>query len=153
MMAVGIAAEGFDAVVACVRGLGFDLIDPGQSLHEFVRNTHLLPCRDPESGMAVEIQFSYFEIQRAAVRRAATVVIEGYRVRFATVEDLILMKVVAGRAQDIEDVKAIYLRNAKRIDALYLSEILATYQQMLDESFVERFEQIKRELARKIGDG
>ncbi len=65
-------------------------------VEEFVKRTWVLPAYDPESGFRVDFIFSWTPYERQAIRRATTKSVEGYAVRFASPEDLIVLKIISG---------------------------------------------------------
>jgi hypothetical protein len=54
--------------------------------------------------------------EAGAIARAVPVELAGVEVPYATAEDLILHKLFAGRARDIEDVRGIVARHSARLD-------------------------------------
>jgi hypothetical protein len=64
-------------------------------------------------------------------------------VRFASVEDLIISKTVAGRPRDLEDVRSILLKKPP-LDLPYIHRWLREFDQSLGESFLQRFEQLRQ---------
>jgi hypothetical protein len=70
----------------------------------FVRQTFVLPVFDGEAGIRDE---------REAIARAVIVELAGVPVPFATAEDLIIQKLLAGRATDLEDAATVVRRKGK----------------------------------------
>ncbi len=87
---------------------------------QFVRETFLLPARDPASGIRVDFIFSTTPYERQAIERAVGVELAGRTVPFATAEDLILHKLFAGRPRDEEDALSVVRRKAGELDWAYL---------------------------------
>ena len=71
------------------------------------------------------------EIGRVALKRAIKVKLFGETVEFPSPEDLLLFKLLAGRALDLMDVKNIYLRQAEKLDRNYL---IKQAQKICDET-------------------
>lgn len=69
----------------------------------FVRDTFVLPARDPRTGIRVDFIFATTAYERQAIARAERVELLGTPVPFATAEDLIVHKLFAGRPHDEED--------------------------------------------------
>jgi len=74
---------------------------------EFVTRHLVLPCEDAGSGVRLDLIFGLSPFERGAIARAQAVEIEGAPVRFVTVEDLLIMKLVAGRPRDLEDARGL----------------------------------------------
>lgn len=62
--------------------------------------------------------------EEAAFRRASIHELFGRRLRFPSAEDLILFKVLAGRAKDILDAQGVARRHHERLDLTYLERTL-----------------------------
>jgi hypothetical protein len=69
-------------------------------------------------------------------------VIEGTTVPVASAEDIIVMKLLAGRPKDVEDVVAIAAAQGERLDIAYIRQTLRELEQALSQSdLVPAFEQ------------
>ncbi|MFC2167262.1 DUF6036 family nucleotidyltransferase, partial [Acidobacteriota bacterium] len=62
-------------------------------------------------------------------------------VRFAALEDLVIHKIIAKRARDIEDIRSILLKNPD-YDTTYIKKWLEEFDKSLDENFGELFENL-----------
>jgi hypothetical protein len=71
----------------------------------FTRQTMVLPCTDPPSGMRVDFILSSSPFAQLAISRARRVKMGDAELRYVSLEDLIIHKLIAGRARDLEDVK------------------------------------------------
>jgi len=100
---LGVDVEAFGRVLDAAGKIGLDPIpeDP----EAFARRTMVLPAKDRDSGIRVDFIFSFLPYERQAIERAKAVPIDGVHVRFASVEDLVIHKMFAGRPRDIEDVR------------------------------------------------
>lgn len=96
----------------------------------FVAETLVLPCDDPSTGLRVDFIFSYEGFERAAIDRAAAVRVGGVDVRFASVEDLVVLKVVAGRPRDLDDIRGVLARHPEA-DLGYVRQWLAEFDAAL----------------------
>ncbi len=110
----------------------------------FVRQTWVLPALDDESGLRVDFIFSWTPYERQAIERARSVVIEGRPVRFAAVEDVILHKLLAGRAQDLEDIRTMLRKQS--VDLEYIRQWSAAFSEVLERDVDQLFEDIYREV-------
>ena len=94
---------------------------------EFVRRTMVLPVEDEKTGIRVDFIFSLTDYERQAIERARKVEIGGGTVDFASQEDLIIHKIFAGRARDIEDAKSVARKN-REPDVDYMRKCLTELQ-------------------------
>ncbi len=109
---------------------------------DFVRATRVLPLTTSRSVRA-DIVFGLLPAERDIVQRATLMDVAGTSVRVASVEDLILMKLVSERERDLEDARRLLHRFGEKIDRGYLeprindlAESLARpeIRRMLDEA-------------------
>jgi len=67
---------------------------------DFARETKVLPAEEEKLKIRVDFIFSFTPYERQAINSAKKVLINGYSVKFASPEDLIIHKMFAGRAID-----------------------------------------------------
>ena len=91
-----------------------------EDMASFARETFVCPLRDRASGIRVDLIFSNTPYEHTAIARAVEVDIGGESVPFASAEDLILLKLFAGRARDLEDARSVVDRQGARLDWPYL---------------------------------
>ena len=72
------------------------------------------------------------------IRRAVVRELEGHRIRLASVEDLLLMKLVADREKDTADVRRLIRRHRNTIDRAYLKPRLEELAEALDRPGIAR---------------
>lgn len=108
----------------------------------FVKDTMVLPTEEKSSGIRVEFIFSNSTYEQEALQRVKKFKVGDVAVSFASLEDVIIHKVVAARPRDIEDVRGILLRNPK-YDSRYIKKWLSAFDQSLGQGCVERFVRLK----------
>lgn len=74
---------------------------------EFARRTRVLLLRHTESGIDIDVILSGLPFEAEAVSRARVHNLGGVRVRLPQVEDLLIMKAVAHRPQDLRDIEGL----------------------------------------------
>ena len=72
----------------------------------FAQETRVLLVRHQESGMDADIVLGLLPFEKEAVARATWVELSGVQVPLPLPEDLIIMKAVAHRPQDLADIEA-----------------------------------------------
>ena len=78
-----------------------------ESALEFARRTRVLLLRHTESGIDIDIILSGLPFEAEAVSRATVHDVGGVRVRLPQVEDLLIMKAIAHRPQDLRDIEGL----------------------------------------------
>jgi hypothetical protein len=122
---LGAGPEGLMRVLAVCRALELEPLpaDP----EDFVRETFVLPAAHRESRQRVDFIFSTTPYERQAIERAVLVELAGVDVPFASAEDLLIHKLFAGRARDLEDAEGVVRRQAGRLDWGYLDRWAAEF--------------------------
>jgi hypothetical protein len=143
-------AAGLEQLESVLQVAAGSNLEPLVNPEEFTARTMVLPCLHRESGIRVDFILSFSPYEREAIERAVGVEVGNSLVRFATAEDLIVHKVLAGRARDLEDVRSILLKNPK-VDRSLITGALASFQESLDQgtTLTDRFDDLCRCLGTK----
>jgi predicted nucleotidyltransferase len=140
---LGIGVEELSRVKKIVRSMGLKILVKNDK--EFVGKTMVLPTMDKVSSIRIDFTFSSSLYERQAIERARDVKLGRTSVRFASLEDLVIHKVIAGRARDLEDVRSILLKNPM-YDLHYIEKWLAEFDKSLGERFLKVFRSIGKEI-------
>jgi len=138
---VGVGPERLSEILEWVTGNGWQVLV--EAPVEFVAKTMVLPCLDPASGIRMNLIFSFSAYEQQALKRARRVPLGGAQVCFASLEDLIVHKVLAGRPRDLEDVRSMLLKN-RTFDLEYVTRWLREFDRSLGEKSLERFEELRQ---------
>jgi len=109
-----------------------------QSPQKFVEATYVLPAVDERSEVRIDFIFSDTSYERQSIKRSKVIEIGNQRVRFASLEDVIIQKVIAGRDRDLEDVSIMLMKNP-RPDMRYIKKWLGEFEKALGVVLVRRF--------------
>ncbi len=140
-IALGITTEKLDQLLEIIEAIQLKpLVDP----HDFTLQTMVLPCEDPQNHIPVDFIFSFSPYERQAMDRVRLVDMEGVNVKFASAEDLVIHKVFAGRARDMEDAKAVLIKNPE-MDLPYIRHWLDELSTATGECFTDRFNDVLEE--------
>jgi hypothetical protein len=74
---------------------------------EFAHRSRVLLLRHTGSGIDVDVIFGGLPFERAAVEKSAAHHIGSLQVRLPRVEDLLVMKAIARRPKDVEDIRGL----------------------------------------------
>ena len=143
---LGIGPEKLTSVLALAECLHLKvLVDDAEA---FARKTMVLPLLEEKSGIRIDLIFSFSPYEQQAIRRARSIsfdTADATPVFFASLEDLLIHKIIAGRPRDIEDIKSILLKNPA-YDGMYVSSWLEDFDKGLDTSYLDLFRSITKEL-------
>ena len=140
---LGVGPERLSELLEWVRGSGWQVLVEAPA--QFVGKTMVLPCLEPVSGIRIDLIFSFSPYEQQALKRARRVLLGGTQVCFASLEDLIIHKVLAARPRDLEDLRNVLLKN-RAFDLEYVHRWLREFDRDLGERSLERFEEARRAL-------
>ncbi|MGH7470968.1 MAG: nucleotidyl transferase AbiEii/AbiGii toxin family protein [Longimicrobiales bacterium] len=119
------------------------------NIESFVRETFVLPAADPVTGIRVDLIFSTTPYEAQAIGHALLINLAGEAIPFATAEDLILHKLFAGRARDLEDVSGIIQRQSTTLDWDYIQTWALEFSAVPGrEAMVDTLEALRRQARR-----
>jgi hypothetical protein len=136
---LGAGVERLDEVLKLVDSTGWKVLTPSPS--DFVLKTMVLPCQDEASGVRLDLIFSFSPYERQAMDRVRRFSFLGKEVCFASPEDLIIHKMVAGRPRDWEDVRVVQLKNPG-MDRVYIEKWLREFEKTMDRPLLENWKNI-----------
>jgi len=138
---LGVDSDQFETIAEVCRDVDLRIL-PAEP-KAFATQTKVLPAEDAVTKLRVDFVFSFTPYEQQALKRTKEVKLAGYPVRFASCEDVIIHKMIAGRAVDAEDVKSILIKNRDRIDLGYVKEWLGQFDEIEEYSgVIERFEKL-----------
>jgi predicted nucleotidyltransferase len=143
---LGISTDRISDIVKLCQSAKLKILP--EDYKDFVNKTFVLPVKDKTTGIRVDFVFSFTPYEQQAIKRAKKVTIDKKSINFASVEDVIIHKIFAGRARDLEDVKNIILKNSE-IDRRYITKWLFEFDKTSKGSdFTDIFKKVKKEMKR-----
>jgi hypothetical protein len=140
---LGMGVNGLDKIKKIIKAIGLKILVEKEK--GFVERNMVLPTIDKKSGIRVDFIFSFSSYARQAIERGKDIKLGRTLVKFASLEDVVIHKVIAGRARDLEDVKSILLKNLK-YDLVYIEKWLEEFDKSLGDRFLKIFGEIKKGL-------
>jgi hypothetical protein len=98
----------------------------------FADQTRVLPL-ETRAGVRIDVVFGLLPFEHDAIERAVVRTIGGTPVRFASAEDLVLLKIISERPRDRDDVDQILRRQRDALDRAYLDPRIDELAQILDQ--------------------
>ena len=141
---LGVGVRELNKLKETISSLGLKILVERDE--EFVERNMVLPTLDEKSGIRVDFIFSFSLYERQAIERGKDIKLGRSMVRFASLEDVVIHKVIAGRARDLEDIKSILLKNQK-YDSDYIEKWLKEFDKSLTEQFLKIFREIKEKIS------
>jgi hypothetical protein len=137
-----IDAQGLD-VNDALEVLGRHGFEPRiERADEFARQRLVLLLSHRQSGVRLDLSLAWLPFERDALARASTFDFGGVVVRVVTVEDLIVLKAVAWRHRDQDDIERLLIRHGRSVDLQQIRAALVQLFGMLEEP--ERLEDFNR---------
>jgi hypothetical protein len=125
---------------------GFELREADEA---FVRTTRVLPVLHRSTGFPADVVLGGPGLEEAFLERAAIRQIQGLRVPVAAAEDLVAMKVLAGRRKDEEDVIAILSAQSGKLNVDLIRKTLTDLSEALaQDDLLPLFERLLEEASR-----
>jgi len=100
----------------------------------FVRTTRVLPILHVSTSVPADLVLAGPGLEDAFLERAVTHELGGISVPVASAEDLIVMKILAGRDKDLDDVAAILAARGAELDKRSVSKTLTMVEAALGQS-------------------
>ena len=138
---VGIELDEALRLLARLPSSPFQPLFPG--VEEVLRASFLLPLRHSVTQVAVDIAVGLSGFEHQAIARATAVVLSGVSIPVVSAEDLILMKLLAGRPRDTDDIRNIMLRQGPALDWSYLLEVGRQLQQAVDQDLLSELQRLQ----------
>jgi hypothetical protein len=123
-------------LVAALQAAGFAL--RAADVEGFVERTRVVPLLHAGSAMPVDIVLAGPGLEELFLQRAQEHIIEGIAIPVACREDIVTMKILAGRSKDLDDVVAILAasQDAAGDDAIRIEMIRETLR-LLEEALAQ----------------
>ena len=105
---LGVDIDKLKNIISLAGGLALKILP--ENVETFVRETMVLPVVHEKTGIRIDFIFSFSPYEQQAIVKARKIRMLDRDVCFASPEDVVIHKIVAGRPRDIEDVRGILLK-------------------------------------------
>lgn len=106
---LGVSVNKLNELLSIIKKI--ELLPLPENIKKFAEKTFVLPVEDAKTNIRVNFIFSQTSYEKQAIKRANIVNLKNAILKFASIEDLIIHKIFAGRPRDLEDVKSIIIKN------------------------------------------
>jgi hypothetical protein len=112
-------------------------------VEEFVARAHVIPFLHRKTGIPLDMVMAASGLEQEFLARATLVDVGGVRVPVIAPDDLIITKVIAGRAKDLEDASGVLAAHEHELDTRRIRSILGEIDAALgDTDLVGRFDRM-----------
>ena len=137
---LGVDVSHLDSVLEAVKA---EFLPRPENPEEFVGQTNVLPLLEREDEIRVDLIFSFLEFERDAIAYSDKAKVEGHTINIVRAEDLIVYKLLAGRARDLDDIQSIlnHKKGSLNIEKV-TSNIKSLSTALADDSLIKKWEDI-----------
>ena len=129
-VAIDLLPSELNQLLLAIKNKFLPLVEDPES---FVRETWVLPVKHKKTSIRVDVVFSGTFFEKKAILEAKKVEFEDVKIKFIPAEYLIVQKIIAGRARDVEDIKGI-IKRQRQLDYEKITKILDSLSQELGET-------------------
>jgi CBS domain-containing protein len=140
-MVIGCDVPGALELLKLVPGTPFAPLFP--DAEEVVERAYILPLRHRVTGVKLDLAVGLSGFEQQVIQRATHEEVAGQLVFVATAEDLLIMKVLAGRGQDEQDAAGIVLAHGETLDWDYCVDVAVRLQEALGVDLAGRVQALR----------
>lgn len=140
---ITVGIDDIDKIISVIKKINLSI--KVKNYRKFARETMVIPTIDKKTGLIVDFILSYLEYEKQAFTRVNKIKLDKVTVNYASLEDVIIYKIFAGRPRDMEDVKILLLKNP-RYDKKYINRWLKEFDKALNKNFRTSFNSIIKSL-------
>lgn len=128
---VAVPRSGLPQLVGDLEAAGFHHRHPALA-DELVRMGAVLPLHHARTGMELDLVIAASGLEDLILRRAESAAIDGILVPVASATDLVVMKILAGRGKDLDDVRSLLAGGA--VDLAEARDLLGQLEEALAQA-------------------
>lgn len=136
---LGLSPERFDIIDGLCKEFPLKMLPENPKI--FMQETMVLPCIEEKTKIRIDFIFSVTSFEREAIERAQVKEINGQKIYYASIEDLIIFKLVAGRERDLEDIKSIINMN-RNIDERQIEKYARMFDEEMNTNILDKWKEI-----------
>lgn len=143
-----VIAADVETALALVPGLDQSAFKPlVGDVAEVVQRAFILPLRHRQTNIKVDLAIGLSGFEQQTVHRAEKLELVGHQIPVATAEDLIIMKTLAGRPQDDQDVLGLMIVQGERLDWEYCETTAAALGEAVGIDLAGRLRTLRSQAA------
>ncbi len=138
-----IATDVDDALNLISKLTQTQFMPPFDDVAEVVKRSFILPLRHRVTGVKVDLAIGLSGFERQLISRSENVSFVGARVQVATAEDLLIMKTLAGRPQDDQDIAGLLVAQRDHLDWDYCEQTAKELGEALAQDLLTRIRMLR----------
>ena len=140
-----VIAADVDRALALVDALeGSTLAPLFDNVTQVVETAFILPLRHRQTNVKVDVAIGLSGFERQAIARAQPMPLADSTVSVATAEDLLIMKAMAGRPQDEQDMRGIMIARGDELDWDYCLSMAEKLGEAVGQDLLARLRALRR---------
>lgn len=140
-LVIGTSVDGALRLLKSIEKSAFEPLFSG--VEEVVSQAFILPLLHRTTAVKVDLSIGLSGFEQQLIQRATPVDLAGQAVRLATAEDLLVMKLLAGRPRDQQDAVGIVAVQGDSLDWEYCSQIAQELEQAVDINLTVHLERLR----------
>ncbi len=142
---VSLAGTTVQALMAALDRAGFELTIK-QDVESFIASTRVIPVRHRRSKIPVDVVLAGPGFEEEMLARRVHFELDGERIPYVSAEDLIVLKTLASRPKDLEDIRGVIRHQGSRLRSDEVRSRLRELEKLVDASdLLPTFEALLRE--------
>ncbi len=139
-----VIAADVDRALELLRGLdGSPFLPLFEGADEVVEQSFILPMRHVATGIRVDLAIGLSGFEQQVIARAETIRVGDQVISVATAEDLLLMKLLAARPQDEQDVRGITVAQQDHLDWDYCLRVAGELEEAIGQDLLQRVHELR----------
>lgn len=130
-------------LIAALDQSAFEPLFPG--VDEVVRRSFILPLKNRVTGVKVDIALGLSGFEQLVIARAEAVPMAATTVSVATAEDLLIMKTLAGRPRDSQDVEGLLAARGNTMDWTYCEQMARNLGEAIGQDLLTPIQVLRRD--------
>ncbi len=110
---------------------------------EVIQKAFIFPLRHRTTSVKVDLALGLSGFEQQIVSRAKRLSLAGNEIAVATAEDLLMMKLLAGRPQDEQDIQGLIIAQGKYLDWNYCSNLAAQLSEAVGQDLTTRITSLR----------
>jgi hypothetical protein len=148
-LVIGVEIEKGLELLAAVKGPAFAPLFPGAD--EVVRTSYMLPLRHRQTLVKVDLAIGLTGFERQLIARARREDLGGVHAPVAAAENLLILKVFAGRPRDTEDARTIALKQGPALDWDFVLETGKALEEAVGQDLLSQLSALRRQSSPGVG--